>query len=155
MIVETGDALQIEAPPTLTVLVHCVNNRGVWGAGIVLAIAARWPECRRHYLAWSHAHEPEELLGQTLFVKVERHVVVANVCGQDGIGHGSLRLPALVEGLRHVARLADRLSDPPRCKQVLVQMPKIGCGLAGGRWDDVGPLVDQALHRHLVRVRVL
>jgi len=154
MILEQGDAVQVDHPPTVTLLVHCVNNRAVWGAGFVLALGAKWPECRRHYMAWSTHRDPASLLGQTLFVKVEPHVVIANVCGQDGIGHGSLRLPALEQGLKHVAVLADRLAGPPRHKQVLVQMPRIGCGLAGGRWVDVESILTEVLHRQRVRVRV-
>jgi hypothetical protein len=37
-------------------------------------------------------------------------------------------------------RLACRI-DP----DTVVHMPRIGCGLAGGRWDQVEPLIDQHL----------
>jgi hypothetical protein len=33
-----------------------------------------------------------------------------------------------------------------------VHMPRIGCGLAGGTWDRVGPIVDWTLDRRDVFV---
>jgi hypothetical protein len=33
-------------------------------------------------------------------------------------------------------------------------MPRIGCGLAGGRWEMIEPLVTEELERHGVEVTV-
>lgn len=149
---ETGDATQVLPAPWVTLLCHSVNNRAVWGAGFVLALSARWPESRQAYLRWARSKEPGELLGETLFVKVEPHLVIANICAQDGIGRGSLVPSALQRGLGHVGVLAERLSGPPRKKPVVVQMPRIGCGLAGSTWEVVGPIVELVLGAHTVRV---
>lgn len=146
---ERGDATQVLPAPWVTLLCHSVNNRAVWGAGFVLALSARWPESRRAYLRWASSREPGELLGETLFVKVEPHLVIANICAQDGLGRGSLVLSALQRGLGHVAVLAERLS---RKKPVMIQMPRIGCGLAGSSWEVVGPIVEGVLGAHVVRV---
>jgi len=35
-----------------------------------------------------------------------------------------------------------------------VHMPRIGCGLAGGRWDRIEPLIDTALCQRGVPVTV-
>jgi O-acetyl-ADP-ribose deacetylase (regulator of RNase III) len=35
-----------------------------------------------------------------------------------------------------------------------VHMPRIGCGLAGGRWEMIEPLVAEELERHGVEVTV-
>jgi len=155
MIIEHGDATLIDPPPAVTILTHCVNNRAIWGSGFVLALDAKWPAAKTTYLRWARMGEPHLLLGQTLFVKVESNLVIANVVGQDGIGRGSLRLPALRQGLEYVALFAERLQAPPRHKRVGIQMPQIGCGIAGGSWDEVGPLVSEVLSRCQVRVRLL
>lgn len=155
MVLEQGDATIIDPAPQITILTHCVNNRGIWGAGFVLAIGAKWPEARTAYRSWCAYHDPMYLLGKIQFVKIHPHLIIAHVVGQDGIGRGSLRIPALLQGLEQVALLASRLEAAPYRKQVLVQMPKIGCGIAGGSWDEVGPLVSTALGDCRVRVRSL
>ncbi len=143
-----GDACHVEPPPTITIVTHCVNNRGIWGAGFVLAVGARWPKCKEIYQSWV----TQELLGHTLFVRTEPHVIIANVVGQDGIGHGSLRISALETGLEHVENLARRISAAPYCKEVRIQMPRIGCGLAGAQWKEVAPMVERVFGSRDIRV---
>lgn len=33
-------------------------------------------------------------------------------------------------------------------------MPRIGCGLAGGRWEEIGPIVEETLCEESVSVTV-
>ncbi len=39
-------------------------------------------------------------------------------------------------------------------RKATVHMPRIGCGLAGGKWEEVEPIVEQQLISHGVNVTV-
>ena len=138
----TGDAT---APPKgkPAIIVHVCNDLGGWGRGFVLAISRRWPEPERCYRAW-HAGEdaaPFEL-GQVQFVQVEPTVWVANMIGQHGLRCQGrtppMRYDAIRDGLKAVAARAREWNAG-------VHMPRIGCGLAGGKWEEIGPIVQQEL----------
>ncbi len=62
--------------------------------------------------------------------------------GQRGMKTGSkgppVRYPAIEQSLKSVADKARELSAS-------VHMPRIGCGLAGGKWDMIEPLIEQTL----------
>lgn len=147
----TGDAtaLAVDGP---VVLAHCVNSVGRWGAGFVLAVSARWPHVKADYLDWWRDRGRGDFaLGATRHVAVGPGRWVANMVGQRGIaGPGNpkpIDYGALEQCLTAVAVHALRYA-------AVVHMPRVGCGLAGGRWADVEPLVDRCLCTAGVRVTV-
>jgi hypothetical protein len=82
---------------------------------------------------------PPFALGRVQFVSVSDSLWVANMIGQHGLkpkaGVPPIRLDAIRTSLGDVADFAAR-------RGASVHMPRIGCGLAGGTWDDVGPVVE-------------
>jgi O-acetyl-ADP-ribose deacetylase (regulator of RNase III) len=145
------------------VITHVCNDLGGWGKGFVLALSGRWPEPEAAYRAWHRQRARNDFgLGAVQLVQVERYVWVANLVGQRGIlpqppagrcprsGRSSgvpVRYEAIDAGLAalgdHVLRLG-----------ASVHMPRIGCGLAGGRWERVEPLVRARLADRGVAVTV-
>lgn len=125
------------------VICHACNDIGGWGKGFVLAISKRWVEPEAEYRKW-HAAGKESgfALGAVQFVQVEPDVWVANMVGQRGIKRGGsgppIRYEAIAACLQQVAAKARELSAS-------VHMPRIGCGLAGGKWSEVEPLIEQHL----------
>lgn len=147
----TGDATSPQAAGR-KLIVHCCNDLGKWGAGFVLALSARWPEPEADYRAWHALGAAGGFgLGAVRFVPVRDDVVVANLIGQRGIKAGSkgppIRYDALATGLATVGEyaVAERAS---------VHLPRIGCGLAGGRWELVEPLIQHHLTARGVAVTV-
>jgi hypothetical protein len=71
--------------------------------------------------------------------------------GQHGMRSGSqgppIRYPAVEQCLRTLGHRAIGL-------RASVHMPRIGCGLAGGRWDRIEPLIDAALCQRGIPVTV-
>ena len=136
------------------VLVHVTNDRGLWGKGFVLAISQRWSEPERRFKAWRKdptASDPPFALGEVQLVEVEPELWVANLIGQRGIrrskGAPPVRYEAIRAGLRRVAEFAlDRGAS--------VHMPRIACGLAGGRWERVEPILRDTLSARGVVVTV-
>lgn len=149
----TGDATA-PAGPGPRMIVHICNDVGAWGAGFVLALSRRWSAPEREYRRW-HARststpvagESERdgmpfVLGAVQFVEVEPDLAVANLIGQHRIrpdrnGTPPIRYEAVEAGLRTIATEAIRHGN------ATLHMPRIGCGLAGGRWPRIEPI----LHR--------
>ena len=81
---------------------------------------------------------PPFALGEVQFVRVNDSTVVANMIGQHGIrGHGKLP-PIRYEA---VDKALGRVGEEALKMDASVHMPRIGCGLAGGSWDRIEPLI--------------
>jgi O-acetyl-ADP-ribose deacetylase (regulator of RNase III) len=79
------------------------------------------------------------------FVPVEQDVWVANMIGQRDIRRA--RKPVPVPPVRYEAIEAAlrRIAAFARERGASVHMPRIGCGLAGGTWDRMEPIVRAAV----------
>jgi O-acetyl-ADP-ribose deacetylase (regulator of RNase III) len=130
-----------EAGPT--VIVHVCNDVGKWGKGFVLAISKRWSEPERVYRT-AFAELPFPKLGDVQFVPVTDNITVANLIGQHGVRNLHKKSPppirylAIREGLQKVATFALKHGAS-------VAMPRIGCGLAGGNWTEIDPIIGETL----------
>ncbi|MFD9128800.1 macro domain-containing protein [Kitasatospora sp. NPDC059571] len=135
------------------IIAHCCNDLGGWGKGFVLALSRRWPEPEAAYRAWHRQRAQNDFgLGAVQLVRVERYVTVANLVGQRGIRTGrSTGVPVRYEA---IDRALAALGDHALRLGASVHMPRIGCGLAGGRWERVEPLVLSRLAERGVPVTV-
>ncbi len=147
-----GDATQPQAQGP-RVIVHVCNDVGGWGRGFVTALSRRWKEPERRYRAWYRGEEndlPFEL-GRVQLVEVEDGLWVANLIGQRGLrwsgGKPPIRYNAVHAGLSRIREFA-------REHHASVHMPRIGCGLAGGKWEVVGAIVEEELDNQGVEVTV-
>jgi O-acetyl-ADP-ribose deacetylase (regulator of RNase III) len=125
------------------IICHVCNDIGGWGKGFVLAISERWEQPEAEYRAWHASGRAGGFaLGAAQFVQVEPYIWVANMVAQRGVKRGSsgppIRYDALARGLQQVAVRAQELGAS-------VHMPRIGCGLAGGDWAEVEPLIEEYL----------
>lgn len=146
-----GDATSPQAAG-VKIIAHVCNDIGAWGAGFVLAISARWPDPEAEYRKWYAARSGNDFaLGAVQLVQVEPYICVANMIGQRGIKTGSkgppIRYPAVGQCLARVGETALSLA-------ATVHMPRIGCGLAGGKWEEIEPLIASNLTERGVAVTV-
>ena len=137
-----GDATCPQAKG-VKVIGHVCNDLGRWGKGFVLALSERWASPEAAYRAWFAAGRAGGFaLGAVQFVQVEPYVWVANMVGKRGVMRGSsgppIRYPALALCLQQLAAKSLELGAS-------VHLPRIGCGLAGGDWAEVEPLIDEHL----------
>jgi O-acetyl-ADP-ribose deacetylase (regulator of RNase III) len=120
------------------IIAHVCNDIGAWGAGFVLAISRRWPQPKAEYLK----SRGSLTLGAVSLIQVEPGIWVANMIAQSGLraqrGVPPIRYDALKQCLGILAVEAQKL-------QATIHMPRIGCGLAGGKWESVEPLIQEAL----------
>ncbi|MBO0832544.1 MAG: macro domain-containing protein [Actinobacteria bacterium] len=131
------------------VIAHVCNDSGGWGKGFVVAISRRWPEPEAAYRRWVRSGQ-EFGLGMVQLVRVEDDLRVANMVAQHGYvtraNPVAVRYDALAQCLSKLAEHAEQ--------GTLIHMPRIGCGLAGGNWDQVEQLIDEHLTVAGLDVRV-
>ncbi|GAA1163085.1 O-acetyl-ADP-ribose deacetylase (regulator of RNase III) [Kitasatospora gansuensis] len=126
------------------VIAHVCNDLGGWGKGFVLALSRRWPEPEAAFRRWHRERAGNDFgLGAVQLVQVERYVWVTNMVGQRGIRTSrSQGVPVRYEAIdAALGRLAPQVVE----LGASVHMPRIGCGLAGGRWSRVEPLIEARL----------
>jgi O-acetyl-ADP-ribose deacetylase (regulator of RNase III) len=134
------------------VIVHVCNDAGKWGKGFVLAVSKRWSEPEHVYRS-AFSKPPFPQLGDVQFVPVTDNITVANLIGQHGVRSPRSKAPppirysAVREGLEKVATFAHE-------HEASVAMPRIGCGLAGGNWDEIEPIIEQTLGAQSIPVSV-
>ncbi len=67
---------------------------------------------------------------------------VANMIGQRGMRTGSKGVPVRYEAIDTALGV---VAAEARELGASVHMPRIGCGLAGGRWSRIEPLIERRL----------
>jgi len=128
------------------IIVHICNDLGVWGAGFVLALSRRWADPERVYREMDTYK-----LGSVSYVTVEKDIAVANLIGQTGVGVTKRGIPvrywAIEEGLNQIRDAAEGTGSS-------IHMPRIGCGLAGGTWDEIDYILERVFKDSSVPVTV-
>ncbi|MGH2665522.1 macro domain-containing protein [Flavobacterium sp.] len=145
-----GDATN---PTTIgnKMIVHICNDIGGWGKGFVMAISKKWKEPEKKYREW-YSTQLNFDLGEVQFVQVEKDLWIANLIGQHKInkdekGEAPIRYNAIEEGLQKIAFFAEQ-------NAISIHMPRIGCGLAGGKWENIEPIVQRTLSGKNIEVTV-
>lgn len=136
----TGDATKPVQTPAY--IVHVCNDAGGWGAGFVVSVTkafGRGPEAS--YRCWSRETESFRL-GKIQIVTVDSKISVVNMIAQTGYmsqqNKHPLHLKALRQCLKQVYMVVDKTN-------ITVHMPRIGCGLAGGTWEEVEPVIQKTM----------
>ena len=146
-----GDATSPQAKGVKLVC-HVCNDIGGWGKGFVLALSRRWDQPEAEYRAWyAQGKSAGFALGATQFVQVEPYIWVANMLGQRGTKRGSSGPPIRYDALESCLALAGAKALELGAS---VHMPRIGCGLAGGDWARVEPMIEEQVCARGVAVTV-
>lgn len=136
-----GDATQPRGSGS-RLIVHLVNDRTPnWGGPFALALKRRWPSAQLAFRSWTAESKSRLTLGNTHFFEINEGLAVATMIAQRGYGPSSkprIRYSVLRKSLLDVAKIA-------RDRGASVHMPRIGAGQAGGRWEIVRELIDEAL----------
>ncbi|MEV5136047.1 macro domain-containing protein [Streptomyces syringium] len=125
------------------IIAHVCNDAGGWGKGFVVALSRRWKQPEAAYRQWHRDRATNDFaLGATQLVQVDAGLWVANLIGQHGIrSRTSTTRPVRYEAIdQALTTLAAQATE----RKASVHMPRIGCGLAGGTWEEIEPLI---IHR--------
>lgn len=137
-----GDATKPEGAG-VKIIAHVCNDIGAWGRGFVLALSKLSPEPERAFREWYRERERNDFaLGAVQFVSVSPDIQIANMIGQHGIralqGVPPIRYMAVETALKTVGEKA-------QTENASVHLPRIGCGLAGGKWSEIEPLIERQI----------
>lgn len=149
----TGDATRPEGEGP-KVIVHVCNDAGGWGRGFVLAVSRRWkgPE-----LAYRKAASLGQLrLGDVQHVAVGDGLWIANMIAQVGYARRVVPVDDYAIPLRYDAlkQCLAKVANFCKFNGASAHMPRIGCGLAGGKWELVEPIINETLTWNFVPVVV-
>jgi O-acetyl-ADP-ribose deacetylase (regulator of RNase III) len=147
----TGDATDPQGDG-LKVIAHVCNDEGKWGSGFVIALSRRDPLPGNLYRMWHRdgSYTRSDLrrfpfgLGQyQLVAYATPQVWVANMIAQRGVRHNSSAPRAVQYGA--LTNCLEALAEEAAVMNASVHMPRIGCGLGGGTWDEVEPIIQNTL----------
>lgn len=136
-----GDATKPHETGGERVLAHVVNDKTPnWGGPFAFAVRKKWSLAQESFREW--AGESRNLtIGNVHFVKVDQHIDVATIVAQKGYGPSKkprIRYKSLKECL-------DKIADFAAERNASVHMPRIGSGQAGGNWEIIAELIEDAL----------
>lgn len=128
------------------IVAHQVNCRDVIGAGVSGAIVKKWPEVEKKYHEIFKSKKP--VFGTVQFVKVGPDLFVANVFSQCDYGN-SQKTGKVYTDLKVLEDCIDFVCTEFSDKMVYVPC-RIGCGLAGGNWDELYEWLKKKDYKNLV-----
>jgi len=139
-----GDATDPQAKGK-KLIVHICNDVGGWGKGFVVAISKRWAAPEEDFREqFTNRKQPgsDFKLGAVRFVSVTPEITVANMIAQHGMGARNGVPPIRYDALETCLGKVETFCSAGGYS---VHMPRIGCGLAGGKWEKVEAVVLNAL----------
>lgn len=116
------------------VIAHIVNNDGKWGAGFTKALNKFSPKPREVYLAGG-----KKVLGTHEVVDVG-NVAVVNMVAQNGVRQYYSDQVVNYVALEICLKELDKIAAGK-----ILLMPKIGCGLGGGDFKIIQPMIEKTL----------
>lgn len=128
------------------VIAHQVNCFGVMGAGVAKQIRTKYPKVYAEYKKICDDNQNNiGLLGLSHWVPIGERQWIANLFGQHGYGRGDVYTvyPALKTALLRTVRGCEELEEQVVHTVRLALPYKIGCGLAGGDWRVVLPMIQK------------
>jgi len=138
----TGDATEPIVKPAI--IAHVCNDIGGWGRGFVLALSKKYPLAEEGYRKWFES--PNEFglkpkLGNIQLVSVNTQIIVANMIAQQGTkvvdGVPPIRYGSLKRCLGSVHYQASN-------NNCTIHMPRIGSGLAKGKWNIIEECIKES-----------
>ncbi|HAO6451770.1 TPA: macro domain-containing protein, partial [Listeria monocytogenes] len=123
------------------IIAHICNDVGGWGKGFVLAISRKWKEPEKAYRKW-YKDKNDFKLGEVQLIPVTDYISICNMIGQKGTKTASKGAPIRYEA---VENCLEKLSEIAKEQQASIHMPRIGCGLAGGKWEIIEPIIRKTL----------
>lgn len=138
-----GDAtLPIETEAENSLIVHCCNTLGAWGAGFVVPLGKRYPQAKESYKAYINKNG-RGYLGEVDEVKIADHIYVENLMGQSFLykkpnGEIPCNYVAIEMGFLNIIE-----NWLVKSENYSIHMPRIGCGLAGGDWETIENIIQR------------
>lgn len=133
-------------------VIHIVNDIGKFGAGFAKAVMNKYPIVREKYIDWFNG-KIRFALGKNQFVKVKEDLWFCNMIAQHGVIGKNNPVPIKYDALRTCikeVRFFCKSMNPMDNTKILrgkwsVFAPRIGSGLAGGKWEIIEQIINEEL----------
>lgn len=146
-----GDATDPRDEGECRIIAHIVNDKTpVWGGVFARAVKKRWPWAQTDFERWSAEEKRNLSLGNARLAEVDERLAVFTMVAQRGYGESNkprIKYSALKSCLESLAGTAER-------RGASVHMPRIGSGQAGGNWEAISELIEDALCGRGIKVYV-
>jgi O-acetyl-ADP-ribose deacetylase (regulator of RNase III) len=129
---------------------HGCNTKRTMGSGVAKALRAKWPQVYQADLDFDEA-AGKKRIGRFSFTKVSNNKTVYNIYTQveylpRGVDHFEY------EGFRK--GLSDVFEHMKSNGMKSLALPKIGAGLAGGRWQDIKKIIEEVSEEKGIEVTI-
>jgi len=143
----------------LRIIAHICNDINRWGKGFVLALSNRWPALKDLY----HRVDFSKELGTNQpLIQVTSDISVCNMIAQHDIRTKTIEdravppiryeaLRSCLNSLVETINANRKLNVGEKCvyfenfDMISIHTPRIGCGLAGGKWECIEPIIKECL----------
>ncbi|HEX7997685.1 MAG TPA: ImmA/IrrE family metallo-endopeptidase [Pyrinomonadaceae bacterium] len=146
-----GDATDPRDEGDYRIIAHIVNDKTpMWGGVFARAVKKKWPRAQADFERWSAEGERHLSLGNARLAEVDERLAVFTMVAQRGYGESNkprIKYSALKSCLELLADAAER-------RGASVHMPRIGSGQAGGNWEIISELIEDALCGRGIKVYV-
>jgi hypothetical protein len=144
-----GDLFNLLPEDGIKIIPHICNDVGGWGSGFVVPLGKKFPMSKNCYRDWHKHGVCHDVLGEKYFglgevqiVDCGNNVIVANMIAQHSTitrkpGSIPIRYWALAKCLQEIKKLSCRIN-------ATIHAPMFGSGLAGGDWDFIETLIQEA-----------
>jgi O-acetyl-ADP-ribose deacetylase (regulator of RNase III) len=125
------------------IIVHGCNALGLMGAGVARVVRQKYP---RAYEVYRKQYETKGLnLGDIIPVVVREEptapiLFIVNAITQQDVGTDRIQVD-----YESISTCFEKVAKIARDFKLEVHFPLIGCGLAGGSWEEVAPRIERAL----------
>jgi len=141
----------------LKFIAHGVNCQGAMGSGVAKVLYEKYPEVREQYMLAAPGNILfEDVLGEHVFIEVEPNKFVINCYTQLNYGRDGKKyvnywaIAKVFHDLSMCSSVANENNNHIRSHDIMrLAIPKIGCGLAGGDWDIVEAIINDAVENRL------
>lgn len=139
------------------IIVQQVNCKGLMGAGLAKTIMQRYDNVKNEYQTFRNKElntlvKDECLLGMVNYVDVYDGKIIANIFGQVDVRKNRndksvyTVKSALIKGIEDVKDKAEKIG-------LSIAIPTyIGCGLAGGNWEEIKSEIEAIFQNSTVEV---
>ena len=142
---------QLTNDKEIAIIPHCCNNGGesgvgVMGAGVALALKKKWPEVYTQYKKMEDRDQTglKNRLGDNSYAKIDAHLVVVNMIGQDGTVSVNNPIPVKYKALMscmvgivdYIGMIKTQTNNP-----TVIHTCKFGSELAKGKWEFILELI--------------
>lgn len=137
MIVKEIKGSILDAPQKF--IAHGVNCQNVMGSGVAKVLFERYPDVKSRYHSYCESVAVESRLGSVCSTRFQDDgKIILNLFTQFRYGYNNKRYVNYAA----IAQCFKNLITYGTIKEVAI--PKIGCGLAGGDWEIVRQIINDA-----------